>query len=302
MTRILYTEGQGHFTETKYDCPKYFDSGIIVKNIMTGVCRSDIDMMTGQFGPLPLDMQGHEGLGEVISVGDNCDTKVKKGDLVATRGEPAYADSYPVRNNEFVLIPEALPKYIIEPVACGLNVVMSYTGELTNRAIFGDRICLIGSGFLSYVAYTWLKHYTNIEVDIVGTNNKSVWSKAGVNLQAEPGQDYGVIIDLHGGRELFLDPDIIENNGLLIEGTSRNISKKENDTLLWKSITTLRPSPRNKKFKEAMNLAVDMIKNNELDIDSFWTRSYNRDSEWQQAFADGLNRPTNYSRGYIVWQ
>ena len=40
---------------------------IEVKALMTGVCRSDIDMMNGNFGPLPLEMQGHEGLGEVAN-------------------------------------------------------------------------------------------------------------------------------------------------------------------------------------------------------------------------------------------
>ena len=35
---------------------------------MTGVCRSDIEMMIGNFGPF-LYMQGHEGLGQVVEVG-----------------------------------------------------------------------------------------------------------------------------------------------------------------------------------------------------------------------------------------
>ena len=44
-----------------------------------------------------------------------------------------------------------------------------------------------------------------------------------------------------------------------------------------------------------------MIENGELEVDSFWTRSYNRNIEWQQAFADGVDRPNGYSRGYIKW-
>ena len=38
-----------------------------------------------------------------------------------------------------------------------------------------------------------------------------------------------------------------------------------------------------------------------INVDYFWSKAYNRDTEWQQAFEDGVNRPRNYSRGYIVW-
>ena len=38
-------------------------------------------------------MQGHEGLGEVLECGKDVQD-VQEGDLVATRGEPAYADEY----------------------------------------------------------------------------------------------------------------------------------------------------------------------------------------------------------------
>ena len=48
-------------------------------------------MMNGKFGPLPLEMQGHEGLGEVLECGKDV-KDVQEGDLVATRGGPAYAD------------------------------------------------------------------------------------------------------------------------------------------------------------------------------------------------------------------
>ena len=79
MTRVLATTGEGNFFETTIDIPDCDDNGIQVRAIMTGVCRSDIDMMQGNFGPLPLNMQGHEGLGQVIKVGKNV-KDVKEGD------------------------------------------------------------------------------------------------------------------------------------------------------------------------------------------------------------------------------
>ena len=132
MTRCLQTTGQGYFEEVEYNKPEPTSDQIEVRAIMTGVCRSDIDMMQGNFGPLPLSMQGHEGLGQVTKIGAKV-TGIAKGDFVATRGEPAYADYYNVRQGEFVRVPEVHPKYILEPVACGINVVKQADDELAKR-------------------------------------------------------------------------------------------------------------------------------------------------------------------------
>lgn len=93
QVKVLATTGQGEFVETDYAVMDPGPTDIRVRAVMTGVCRSDIDMMQGEFGPLPLDMQGHEGLGQVVDVGAEV-KDVKVGDYVATRGEPAYADYY----------------------------------------------------------------------------------------------------------------------------------------------------------------------------------------------------------------
>lgn len=305
MTRILATTGQGNFIETSYECPDSIDDGIIVKNIMTGVCTSDIAMMKGEFGPLPLNMQGHEGLGQVIAVGKNTFTKIKIGDYVATRGEPAYADQYPVREGEYVRVPEAHPRYIIEPVACGINIILGDLTEIQGRSYAIDRskILIVGSGFLAYVAYITLKNVgVEMDIDVVGRSNLDIWNQEGVELLREPNNGYEVIINLKEEHNWFENSEIINNNGCLIDAVSRAVSKKENEILLWKSVTTTRPSPRRDSFLECMELAVEWIQEGKLNVDNFWTRSYNRDTEWRQAFADGVDRPQGYSRGYIKWR
>ena len=80
---ILYTEGKGKFEEGKITIPDLKPYQIRVKSKMTGVCRSDIDMMNGKFGPLPLEMQGHEGLGEVLACGKDV-KDVQEGDFHTT--------------------------------------------------------------------------------------------------------------------------------------------------------------------------------------------------------------------------
>ena len=294
MTRCLQTTGQGYFEEVEYIKPEPSEYEIEVKALMTGVCRSDIDMMQGNFGPLPLHMQGHEGLGVVTKVGSGIGA-TQVGDIVATRGEPAYADVYNVRINEYVVVPEAHPKYILEPVACGINVVKQADSELAKRH---GKLLILGSGFLAWVAYNTLKlDCYNFEIDVLGGSNQELW---GDKLLLGTSESYDIVIDLSGKYELGTEINL-NNNALIIDAVGKAVSYEEAQQQLWKAVTTIKPSPRTDGFIKCMDYALWWIENGYLKVDSFWTRCYNRNTEWQQAFADGMDRPNGYSRGYIKW-
>lgn len=295
-TRLLATDGKGEFVETLWVKPDIVNNEISVKSIMTGVCRSDIDMMQGTFGPLPLHMQGHEGLAQVVEVGDDI-LDVKVGDYVATRGEPAYADYYNVRSNEYVKVPEADPRYILEPVACGINLINQAKDQIEARQGIHSRMLILGSGFLAWVAYHTMRLNGYIyEVDVVGSNNKTLWGEI---LQPNTSANYDVVIDLSNKLDVFTE-DILRENALVIFGAQKQVTTDFNN-LLWKACTMIFPSPRNPKFIECMHFAKHWIENGYLNVDMFWTKCYNRNTEWQQAFADGVDRPNGYSRGYIKW-
>jgi D-arabinose 1-dehydrogenase-like Zn-dependent alcohol dehydrogenase len=296
MNRILQTIGDGEFTETQYDVPPLTEDEICVRSVMTGVCRSDIDMMMGDFGPLPLSMQGHEGLGQVIGIGANI-KDVTFGDYVATRGEPAYADVYNVRRNEYVPVPEAAPRYILEPVACGINVVMQPIREIAERSGPGKRLLILGSGFLAWIAYhTILLNHLDFEITVVGSSNQSLW---GDKLSAAHTGKFDVVIDLSGRTDIF-DSDFLNVQALFVFGSQKEITT-DFGNLLWKACTMIFPSPRTDKFYSCMKDAEQWITNGDINVDSFWTKGYNRDTEWQQAFSDAINRRDGYSRGYIYW-
>ena len=295
-TRLLATDGKGKFVETLWEKNSHSSNEISVKALMTGVCRSDIDMMQGNFGPLPLHMQGHEGLAQVIEVGADV-FNVKIGDIVATRGEPAYADYYNVRNGEFVVVPEADPKYILEPVACGINLINQAKDQIEKRQGVNSRMLILGSGFLAWVAYQTLRlNGFFYHVDVVGSNNKELW---GDILQPNTQANYDVVIDLSDKLDIF-EKDILRENSLIIFGAQKTVTT-DFGNLLWKACTMVFPSPRNSEFINCMHFAKHWIENDYLNVDSFWTKCYNRETEWQQAFEDGINRPQGYSRGYIKW-
>jgi D-arabinose 1-dehydrogenase-like Zn-dependent alcohol dehydrogenase len=295
--KLLQTTGSGVFEEIDWNKPDHNSTEIEVKALMTGVCRSDLEMMLGNFGPLPLSMQGHEGLGVVTQVGELIDG-VNVGDYVATRGEPAYADYYNCRANEFVVVPNADPKYILEPVACGINVVMQPLEAIKKRAGEHKRCLILGSGFLAQIVYKTLQ-LLNIKfetVDVVGNYNRELW---GDTLQSEPVGSYDVVVDL-SSRIDVMNAIEYNNEALLVLGVQKQLTS-DYGNLLWKACTIVFPSPRAECFINAMVCAEKWITNNSLVVDNFWTRAYNRSTEWQQAFNDGLNRPNGYSRGYIKW-
>ena len=297
MNRILQTISDGEFTETEYAIPPLTPDEIRVRSVMTGVCRSDIDMMNGDFGPLPLHMQGHEGLGCVIGIGTNI-TDVSVGDYVATRGEPAYADYYNVRHREYVPVPEAHPRYILEPVACGINVIHQPLREIAERAGPGQRLLILGSGFLAWIAYNTIKlNHLDFEITVVGKSNKELWQD---KLSDDYSGTYDVVIDLSSSTYVF-DCPIVNNEALVVFGAQKQVST-DFGTLLWKACTMMFPSPRTNKFYDCMKQAEYWITSGDINIDKFWTKGYNRDTEWQQAFSDSNNRPAGYSRGYIYWK
>src|SRR5210317_1793339 len=130
--KALVTDGNGTFFESEYTIPELNEGDILVRAAMTGVCRSDIAMMQGEFQLLPTSMHGHEGLG----------INTATGEYVATRGEPAYADYYVAREGTYVTVPELDPKYIVEAVACGINVILNSLEELRKRE--GGKVLILG--------------------------------------------------------------------------------------------------------------------------------------------------------------
>lgn len=285
--RALTTDGKGTFFESTYTIPELHEGDILVKAVMTGVCRSDIAMMQSEFQLLPASMHGHEGLG----------INVATGKYVATRGEPAYADYYVARKDTYVTVPELDPKYIAEPVACGINVVLNSLEELKKRQ--HKNLVILGSGFLARVVHQTLRNLRlDYNIDVVGRSNQDYWKEL---LIAHPkSYEYDVVIDL--SEKNTLEIVNIAENGLIIMAAEKSTGMLTSfGDWLWKNVTMQFPSPRAETFIQAMYLAVTWTELGKLKLDNIWTCGYNRTNEWQQAFVDAVNRPTGYSRGYIKW-
>ena len=136
----------------------------------------------------------------------------------------------------------------------------------------------------------------HFEITVIGSSNRELW---GERLSSSYDGKFDVVIDLSSRDDVFTK-DILRNEALVIFGVEKKITTSFNN-LLWKACTMIFPSPRTDGFYQCMRLAEQWITNGSLIVDKFWSKGYNRNSEWQQAFNDGLNRPAEYSRGYIQW-
>ena len=291
--RQLFTDGTGEFFEKDYLVPMLLANEIRVEAVMTGICRSDIDMMNGDFALLPTNMHGHEGLGRVIAVGNNVDD-CNVGDYVATRGEPAYADVYNCSQGTYCVVPEAHPDYIIEPVACAVNMELVCREELQQRE--DGKMLIIGTGFLAKVFYQCMQSYA-FEIDVWGNADKEFW---GDKLVSEPNGSYDIVVDLKDTSQV-LDVQVNDNPLIILCSQKKVPMSTDLSDWLWKSATIKMPSPRAPCFLQSMRRAVSMVQQNTLTLDNVWTHSYNRDTNWRNAFMDALRRPEGYGRGYIKW-
>lgn len=298
--RLFYTTGNRDIIEEVWDKPEPKSNEIEVKSILTGVCRSDIDMYTGAFQMLPKTIQGHESVGVVTKVGKDVDTYIHEGDFVATRGEPAFADYYNCPDGMFALIPEAAPKYIVEPVACGLNVAMQLPVRTTHD------ILILGSGFLATVVYNSLTRFNENHIIVVGNANREFWNSCEnvtVKSVAEiRNTKFKYVIDLSDKPE-YLDLNIYDECATIVLAAEKHPAVKTTfSQFLWNAVDVKFPSPRNPNFHYAMERAVGLIETGNLSVDGLWTKEYDRDTEVKLAFEEGLNRPAGYSRGYIRWK
>jgi hypothetical protein len=141
-----------------------------------------------------------------------------------------------------------------------------------------------------------LLNHLEFEITVVGNSNKELW---GNKLSSNHNGVFDVIIDLGSKDDVFTMP-IVNDMALVVFGAQKQVST-DFSNLLWKACTMIFPSPRTEGFYQCMVDAEYWITNGDIKVDSFWTKAYNRNIEWQQAFADGKDRPSGYSRGYIKW-
>lgn len=167
------------------EIPKISPGKVLVKMIATGVCHTDLHAMQGDWPVKPTlpFIPGHEGVGEVVEVGQGID-HLKVGDIVGIpwlysacgHCEHCYAGwetlckqqqnsgysvngsfaEYCLADGEYVgVIPEGVDLLAIAPILCaGVTV---YKGLKMTETQTGQWVAISGIGGLGHVAVQYAK-------------------------------------------------------------------------------------------------------------------------------------------------
>jgi threonine dehydrogenase-like Zn-dependent dehydrogenase len=188
-----------------------------------GICSWDI--ATVRWGnKVPMAPAGHEGVGYVAKVGPGV-TGLKEGDRVAGGGFASVRNLPAAHVYKIPDSPLADEFWVVEPVSCAV------TGLDHCRLRAGDRIAVIGSGFMGLLILQGLLHAPLdqvIAIDVVQsrldlartigvteTFNASQADRA--QLAAELRQrEFDVVVDTTGNQAgLDLATDIVKRGGLI---------------------------------------------------------------------------------------
>lgn len=307
-TRLLHSFEKDSISEYIWDRPRMEDNQIEIKTIFCGICRSDIGAYK-RWEEMPFDGEighfGHEGLGRVTNIGKDVKVNVNIGDYVATWSDPAYADYYYAKENEFVIIPEPDPKYILQPIASAVNIAKKSLIQNSNN-LNAAKFLLLGSGFMSFIVARVLEKY-EVKFTVCGSSHKNIWKdKFNIDLQKIDNQlenSFDCVIDLTSKAENFIKIiNICKNEGVICYASTPYTPVTTNFfETCWKCHTWIFPSPRNSDFNEIMAETRDMISEGYLDTDWMWSKFYDRNdlSQVKQGFIDGSERKNDYIRGYI---
>ena len=305
--KLLHTTGKQDLIESIWDKPEPAKDEIEVKALMTGVCSSDVAMYNGDFPTLPKEIQGHEGLGVVTKVGSLVEANmgITKGDMVATRGEPGFADYYNAKQGTFVKVPnKADPKYILEPVACGINVANAVYNHSNNTE---QTIAIIGTGFLARVTHYALKRRGYKNFYVYGKAYPEHWEKQDVVRMTHTGfhlqmptdiQGFDAFID-YSSKPQYITSNYVNENGVFVLAAEKKVDNLDFSKYLWNNITIKCPSPRDNTFIDSMRYARECIKSGSLNVSDMSVKSYDRDDA-KTAFENKLNG-TDKGRSYLTW-
>lgn len=175
--------------------PRLERGQVLVKNLASGICRSQLMESTGMRGEdkwLP-HLLGHEGVGEVQAVGPDV-TKVQQGDIVVTSWIPGdgiqssnpkylttsgnqvnsgsattFSEFSVVSENRVFPAPQGFPMSFLPQFGCALltgggMVVSTLNGKILQK---GTRVLVLGFGGVGTAAALVLKSYPELEIVII---------------------------------------------------------------------------------------------------------------------------------------
>ena len=275
----------------EFDIEEPKNNEVQIKTAFVGICGSDIAYFQGKEKYLGDDMFGHEGIGEVVKIGEKV-KKFKVGDKVSSSWHPAFREYYNVPENTCFKIPELSPKYILQCVSCPMNAWLQVQQILKIQKKKRFSILLIGSGF---TAYTFAQILPVRNYDVYGKYSKDYFYGLCRLFFTKKEDLFGRSYDIIINCDVSSEPYEIVEKCLKVEGifvhfaTPREPFTTQFEEWNWKNFIVLFPSPRAKVFQKAVKKTFDLIQGGVLRMGILYSKGYPFEKA-QEAFNDFSNK------------
>ena len=274
-----------------------------------GICSWDL--ATAKLGDKmhPMAPPGHEGVGYIAKIGSEV-TGFKEGDRVAGGG---FANTRNLSTGRVHKIPESdLPDeyWIVEPVSCAV------TGIDHCQIKSGDRIAVVGCGFMGQLIIQGLCHYPLdqlVAIDIV-QSRLDLAQKTGVSETFNSGEgdigeltkelksrNFDVVVDTTGSQPgLDLTTDIVKRGGRINLFGWLKGEKAYFDPTKWHlgGFTIVNSAPAS-KIRETFGPAIRLIHNGVIDLKPLVTHTSTLE-DYPALMAQILAGDTSYIKGVVT--
>jgi threonine dehydrogenase-like Zn-dependent dehydrogenase len=217
-------EDDGTINFVEMDISDPGEGEVQIQNGACGICSWDI--ATAKLGSKmkPKAPAGHEGVGYVVKVGRGV-TTIKEGDRVAGGG---FATVRNLGAERVYKIPDSTladEYWIVEPVSCAV------TGLDHCRLKPGDRVAVIGAGFMGLLILQGLLHMPTDQLVAIDINSDrlnlaqklgvpEIYNSATTNhaelAETLKMREFDVVVDTSGSQVgLDLATDIVKRGGLI---------------------------------------------------------------------------------------
>lgn len=297
--------------------PDLYEVQIEVK--ATGLCAWDLALFQGhlhQGVSFPF-VHGHEGAGIVTRVGARV-TGLQEGDKVTAMGDDSALMAQ-IANVPAKCIAKLeqdvsdFEHWIAEPVACVMN------GLAWSKIEPGDRIAIIGTGFMGLMFVQGLRHALVQEVIAIDVDDarlalaKQFGADRIINVSTPAGQaeaaalaqhPVDVAVECAGNQAAFqLGYQIVRKAGRLNIFSAQRGQPRQVDLAMWhsKGIQVYASSPSiAPDFAKIWARTVPMMQKGVFDLKPLVTHTAPPEQA-QELFETGLSKQGGYIKGVVLW-
>jgi 2-desacetyl-2-hydroxyethyl bacteriochlorophyllide A dehydrogenase len=285
---------------------------IQVKCLANGICMAETSIFTGAEPAQFPCLVGHEGIGVVVKVGDNVEN-VKEGDFVCCGPWSSVQNMDARRAHKFTIKPDDPAIYLTEPVSCVVTALYAY--DITP----GDRVLVMGAGFMGLLNVQGLAHYPLAELVVteVKAHNLELAREFGATevihvgtpegnarLEEFKSQPFDLVVEAAGVEATVQQASLFARNGGRLAIFAWHHTPRSLDLGVWHlrglKVPNVAPNIGTDHNTSSMARAIRLLERGVFDLSQLVTHRHPA-SQVQEAMELSVERPQEYIKGVLIF-